>query len=135
MTGRTLTDEDRAAAEVFARALAASARTHDDVAAAVGVTPGMVYQWAKPLRTISLKRAPAVAAAVGISDPARISVAYANWAHGRPSPAPPAGGEAIGQPLGADALRLAQFYEEASPAQREMFDTLAKSYRSTKAKR
>lgn len=79
----------------------------------------MVYQWAKPLRAISLKRAPSVAAAVGVADPSTISAAYATWAR---APAPPA------PALTPDALRLAQVYDHASPAQRAAFDALARGY-------
>lgn len=85
----------------------------------------MVYQWAKPLRAISLKRAPSVAAAVGVADPSTISAAYATWAR---APAPPAPAAAPAPALSPDALRLAQVYDHASPAQRAAFDALARGY-------
>lgn len=84
MATRILTRADYEAAATFSDALQRSGRTHEDVAAEVDVSPGMVHQWAKPLRAISLRRAPAVAAAVGIEDPATISVAFREWvAHAR----------------------------------------------------
>lgn len=77
MSKRTLTAADFEAARVFAEAVAASGKSHEQLGAEVGVSAGMIYQWAKPLRAISAKRAPAAALAVGIDDPATISVAYA----------------------------------------------------------
>lgn len=108
MSSRTITPEDQTAAKTFARALLASGRTHEAVAADVGVSAGMVYQWAKPLRVISARRAPAVAAAVGIDDPGRISVAYRQLVPSpernrreEPAPAPPAA------PVDMDLMRSA----------------------------
>lgn len=92
MSNRTLTAADFEAARIFAEAVAASGKSHEQLGAEVGVSAGMIYQWAKPLRAISVKRAPAAALAVGIDDPATISAAYAalmrSTAPGARPPAP-----------------------------------------------
>lgn len=98
MSTRTLSPDDIKAAQAFAAALERSGKTHEEVAAEVGVTPGMIHQWAKPLRPISFRRAAALARAVGIADPAEISVGYrdllaadfgaAHWPASSPSHAP-----------------------------------------------
>lgn len=77
MSNRTLTAADIAAARIFSEAVAKSGKSHDQLAAEIGVTSGMIHQWSKPLRAISAKRAAAAALAVGIDDPSTISAAYA----------------------------------------------------------
>ena len=79
MSKRELSPQEKAAAKVLARAVKESPLTHDLLAAQIGVTPGMIHQWTKPLRPVALERAPALANAVGIADPATICPAYGEF--------------------------------------------------------
>ena len=73
---RRLTDpDDLAAAAVFAAALKRRKLTKAGIAAILGVTPGLVSQWAHARVAIPADRAQAVAAAVGTT-PEQISPAW-----------------------------------------------------------
>ena len=75
---RPLTAEERRMAALMKSVIAKSqgALTQESVGAAVGVTQGQVSHWTDGRLPVPAKRAPALAAALGIDDPARISVAY-----------------------------------------------------------
>lgn len=79
MDARQLTPADIEAAKVLSDAVESCGLTHEAIAAEVGVSVGMIHQWTKPLRPVSLLRAPALARAVGIANPSVISPAFAEF--------------------------------------------------------
>jgi transcriptional regulator with XRE-family HTH domain len=83
---RPLTAEEQAMADRMKAIIANSDElTEESVAAAVGVTQGQVSHWTGARNPVSARRAPALAAALGIEDPSEISVAYREIAEHRPS--------------------------------------------------
>lgn len=75
---RPLTAEEKQMARLMKGCIANSggALTQESVGAAVGVSQGQISHWTDGRLPVPVKRAPALAAALGIDDPARISVAY-----------------------------------------------------------
>lgn len=86
---RPLTAEEKAMADRMKAVFEANPQlTQEAVGAAVGVTQGTVWQWIRGEMPVSAKRAPALAEALGIQDPAEISIAYRDIApsHGTSRP-------------------------------------------------
>jgi transcriptional regulator with XRE-family HTH domain len=76
MKKRPLTAAESEAAAELRAALVASGKTQEEVGHAVGVTQGMVWQWASGKLPVPARRAPALAQILGETDPGRFSVAY-----------------------------------------------------------
>ncbi|MBN8887554.1 MAG: hypothetical protein J0I77_17655 [Rudaea sp.] len=76
MGKRTLSDEERAMAATIKAAVERSTKSQEAIGVEVGVTQGSIWQWMEGKEPVSAKRAPALAAALGIDDPAKISSAY-----------------------------------------------------------
>lgn len=76
MSKRPLTKEELKAAAVLSSAIAASGESQEAIGAKVGVTQGMVWQWANGRLPVPAKRAATLAAAVGVDDPGSISPAW-----------------------------------------------------------
>lgn len=74
---RPLTAEEKAMADRMKAIIESTpGLTQESVGASVGVSQGQVWQWLEGRLPVSAKRAPALAEALGIQDPAEISVAY-----------------------------------------------------------
>lgn len=65
--------------------------TRASIAEAAGVSPGMLYQWAKGIRPVAPEKAAILAQVLGIDDPAMISPGYT---------------ETVAQAVGTNALKL-----------------------------
>lgn len=106
MGKRLPTPADKAASALIEKTIKASGKSQDAIADEVGVTQGTIWQWMSGM-PVSAKRAPALAKAIGISDPARISVAYSQIAAHKT-------GESQGARL--DVAKLAHLIEEVEGA-------------------
>lgn len=71
-----LSEQDLERARRLDLAIRQSGKTQEEIGTALGVSQGMIWQWAKGRRPVPATRAQALAAAVGIEDPALISAAY-----------------------------------------------------------
>lgn len=76
MAKRALSPEEIAAAARLASAIAASGKSQEAIGADVGVSQGMVWQWAKARMAVPAPRALKLAEAVGLTDPGEISPAW-----------------------------------------------------------
>lgn len=72
-----MTQAEKAAAKVISEALDASERSQEDVAADVGVSQGQIAHWKNGRLPVPAKRAAPLAKALGVADPATISVEFA----------------------------------------------------------
>src|SRR5690348_4209312 len=74
---RPLTTEEKAMASRMKAIFAADRdRTEENAAVSVGVTQGQISHWTSGRLPVPAKRAPALAAYLGIDNPGEISVAY-----------------------------------------------------------
>jgi transcriptional regulator with XRE-family HTH domain len=74
---RPLTDEEERAAAVIKQAIESGNKTQDEIAAEVGVTQGMIWQWMNAKLPVPARRAQKLAAAIGLN-PVQVSVAWRN---------------------------------------------------------
>lgn len=104
-TKRKLTREEEAMADRMKAIIASTpGLTEESVGAFVGVSQGQVSHWTNKRLPVSTKRAPKLAEALGITDPAEISVAYRDtFGSGRPVSS---GGES--QPVRLDPERVVE---------------------------
>lgn len=77
MPGRKLTAAEIEAAKRLAAAIGRQGKTHEEIAAEVGVNASMISQWATARRAVSARRAAVLAKAIGLDDPGEISPAWA----------------------------------------------------------
>lgn len=81
MPKRQLTPAELKAAAALAEAVTASPLSQEAIAASMGVTQGMIWQWANGRLPVPAHRAVALADAIGV-DPSIISVAYRAFING-----------------------------------------------------
>jgi len=124
---RALSPLELSAADALALALSRCGKTQEQVGSDVGVSQGMVWQWANKKLAVPARRARALARAVGVADPADISVDYRNLqllssGRGSDEPAAPSSASPLdGLPQAAHkaisqlihAARLGAFPDEA----------------------
>lgn len=75
MSRKTLSTAELQAADAIAEAVRRNDRSQDEIAAAVGVSQGLIWQWANRRVPVPANRAVALAAAVGLT-PREVSPAY-----------------------------------------------------------
>lgn len=106
MSKRPLNQVELEAAARLSSALAASSESQESVGAKVGVTQGMVWQWANGRLPVPAKRAAALAAALGIEDPGVISPAWRQIASPK--------NEFVTVPMGAVSDRRASYGDDVT---------------------
>lgn len=74
---RAITREEIAASHLIARAIKQSPKSQEEIGAEVGVSQGQIWQWANARRGVSSARAVALAGALDIDDPGKISPKWA----------------------------------------------------------
>lgn len=75
MTKRLMSDQEQAAAKLIGDAVRASEQNQDEIGAAVGVSQGLIWQWANGRVPVPANRAVALAQVLRL-DPCAISPAY-----------------------------------------------------------
>ena len=80
---KTLSPDEIAAARLIHGAVAASALSQEQIAADVGVSQGLIWQWANERVSVPANRAVALARVLGLS-PSAVSPAYAEIINSAP---------------------------------------------------
>lgn len=75
MTKRLMSDQEQAAAKLIGDTVRASEQNQDEIGAAVGVSQGLIWQWANGRVPVPANRAVVLANVLGL-DPCDISPAY-----------------------------------------------------------